>query len=76
MFIIKDLKFTKKIFYSFFLISLLPQIIISKEKDNSIVPKKKEKIIIVVSHKNIKQNIFDKTYMMENGKIYAEEKNA
>ena len=37
---------------------------------------KKEKIIIVVSHKNIKQNIFDKTYMMENGKIYAEEKNA
>ena len=55
MFIIKDLKFTKKIFYSFFLISLLPQIIISKEKDNSIVPKEKEKILNSILSKKQKK---------------------
>ena len=81
MFIIKDLKFTKKIFYSFFLISLLPQIIISKEKDNSIVPKKKEKIIssinrlkrsmtiIFIAHRLSTIKECDKIFHIENGKL-------
>ena len=74
MFIIKDLKFTKKIFYSFFLISLLPQIIISKEKDNSIVPREKEKIINSINWKLLNKSYEREAIKWEiiNGKFISE----